>query len=197
MNINVSNIQSFYNLAKQEIIENRPKKALIYIQIHLINHPSDANAYLLKGNIYSLLKQYQNSIIQYDKCNKINPSIAECYNSLAYSYSKLNKYQTAIKLVSTAIELNPKFLDAYYNKGIFLMKSKTKYAFNEALKTFTKLYTLNRNMHEALLQRGICLVRLGRLEEALIEINTLNLFSKIRPFRRSFDRNKYFHRKSS
>ena len=159
MNINVSNIKSFYNLAKQEIIENRPKKALIYIQIHLINHPSDANAYLLKGNIYSL-------------CNKINPSIAECYNSLAYSYSKLNKYQTAIKLVSTAIELNPKFLDAYYNKGIFLMKSKTKYAFNEALKTFTKLYTLNRNMHEALLQRGICLVRLGRLEEALIEINT-------------------------
>ena len=132
MNINVSNIQSFYNLAKQEIIENRPKKALIYIQIHLINHPSDAYAYLLKGNIYSLLKQYQNSIIQYDKCNKINPSIAECYNSLAYSYSKLNKYQTAIKLVSTAIELNPKFLDAYYNKGIFLMKSKTKYAFNEA-----------------------------------------------------------------
>ena len=52
------------------------------------------------------------------------------------------------------------------------MKSKTKYAFNEALKTFTKLYSLNRNMHEALLQRGICLVRLGRLEEALIEINT-------------------------
>ena len=35
MNINVSNIQSFYNLAKQEIIENRPNKALIYIQIHL------------------------------------------------------------------------------------------------------------------------------------------------------------------
>ena len=172
MNINVSDIQSFYNLAKQEIIENRPKKALIYIQFHLKNHPLDAYAYLLKGNIYSLLKQYQNSIIQSDKCNKINPSIAECYNSLAYSYSKLNKYQTAIKLVSTAIELNPKFLDAYYNKGIFLMKSKTKHAFNEALKTFTKLYSLNRDMHEALLQRGICLVRLGRLEEALIEINT-------------------------
>ena len=164
MNINV---QSFYNLAKQEIINNRPKKALIYIQIHLKNHPSDAYAYLLKGNIYSLLNNYQNSIIQY----KINPSIAECYNSLAYSYSKLNKFQTAIKLVSTAIELNPKFLDAYYNKGIFLMKTKTKFAFSEALKTFTKLYSLNRNMHEALLQRGICLVRLGRLEEALIELN--------------------------
>ena len=52
------------------------------------------------------------------------------------------------------------------------MKLKTKYSFNEALKTFTKLYSLNRNMHEALLQRGICLVRLNRLEEALIEINT-------------------------
>ena len=91
---------------------------------------------------------------------------------MAYSYSKLNKYQTAIKLISKAIELNPKFLDAYYNKGIFLMKSKTKYAFNEALKTFTKLYSFDKNMNEALLQRGICLVRLGRLEEALIELKT-------------------------
>ena len=169
MNINDSTFESFYNLAKQKIIENSPNKALIYIQFHLKLHPSDAYAYLLKGNIYSLLKQYDNSIIQYDKCNKINPSIPECYNSLAYSYSKLNKYQTAIKLVSRAIELNPKFLDAYYNKGIFLMKTKTKYSFNEALKTFTKLYSIDRNMHEALLQRGICLVRLGRLEEALIE----------------------------
>ena len=172
MNINNNTFESYYNLAKQQIIENNPNKALIYIQIHLKLYPSDAYAYLLKGNIYCLLKQYENSIIQYDKCNKINPSIPECYNSLAYSYSKLSKYQTAIKLVSTAIELNPKFLDAYYNKGIFLMKLKTKYSFNEALKTFTKLYSLNRNMHEALLQRGICLVRLNRLEEALIEINT-------------------------
>ena len=56
MNINVSDIQSFYNLAKQEIIENRPQKALIYIQFHLKNNPLDAYAYLLKGNIYSLLK---------------------------------------------------------------------------------------------------------------------------------------------
>ena len=152
MSINNSTFESYYNLAKQQIIENNPKKALIYIQIHLKLHPLDAYAYLLKGNIYSILKQYENSIVQYDKCNKINPNISECYNSLAYSYSKLNKYQTAIKLVSTAIELNPKFLDAYYNKGIFLMKLKTKYSFNEALKTFTKLYSLDRNMHEALLQ---------------------------------------------
>ena len=172
MSINNSTFESYYNLAKEQIIENHPKKALIYIQIHLKLHPLDAYAYLLKGNIYSILKQYENSIVQYDKCNKINSNISECYNSLAYSYSKLNKYQTAIKLVSTAIELNPKFLDAYYNKGIFLMKLKTKYSFNEALKTFTKLYSLDRNMHEALLQRGICLVRLERLEEALIELNT-------------------------
>ena len=154
MKLNESVFESYYNLAKQQIIDNHPQKALTYIQIHLNLHPSDAYAYLLKGNIYSLLKQYEESIIQYDKCNKINPSISECYNSLAYSYSKLNKYQTAIKLVTTAIELNPQFLDAYYNKGIFLMKSKTKSSFNEALKTFTKLYSLNRNMHEALLQRG-------------------------------------------
>ena len=83
------------------------------------------------------MKDYENSIIQYDKCNKINPKISECYNSLAYSYSKLHKYQTAIKLVSTAIELSPNFLDAYYNKGIFLMKSKTNSSFGEALKIFT------------------------------------------------------------
>ena len=88
-----STSESYYNLAKQQIIENNPKKALLFIQIHLKLYPSDANAYLLKGNIYSLLKQYDNSIIQYDKCNKINPSVSECYNSLAYSYSKLNKFQ--------------------------------------------------------------------------------------------------------
>ena len=109
MNKNDSIFESYYNLAKQHIIDNNPKKALISIQIHLKLHPSDAYAYLLKGNIYSLLKQYEKSIEQYDKCNKINPSIAENYNSLAYSYSKMNKYQSAIKLVSIAIELNPKF----------------------------------------------------------------------------------------
>ena len=41
MNINDSTFESFYNLAKQKIIENSPNKALIYIQIHLKLHPSD------------------------------------------------------------------------------------------------------------------------------------------------------------
>ena len=31
------------------------------------------------------------------------------------------------------------------------MNSKIKYAFNEALKTFTKLYSFDNNMNEALL----------------------------------------------
>ena len=115
----MENENEYYKLSKQEYHAGNFKKALLYIEINIKLYPYDYLSYLLKGNIETLLSEYEKSIISYEKGIKIKPNNAKLHNDLSFSLSKINKYNTAILESDRAIHLNPFYEDAYFNKGLF------------------------------------------------------------------------------
>lgn len=55
-------------------------------------HPTYKNAYLLLGNCYNYLQQYDSSIVNYQTALKLDQNYQEAFNNLAITYQQAGKY---------------------------------------------------------------------------------------------------------
>lgn len=153
--------------ARENFICCKISKALIYVEKFLKLYPLNLEGLLLKAECYSELQIYDISINILKKALEIKPKNLKTYMLLSDNYAQINKYHTAINYLNYALEIVPLSTVALYNKAIYYMKLRS---FNLALKILNKIITINPNNYEYYLQRGICLEKLGRLEEAHLEI---------------------------
>ena len=76
-------------------------------------------AYVRRGNVHYVLKEYQKAIADYTKAIKLKSDYAEAYEKRGIVYYELKGYQEAIANYTMAINLNPDdFAAPYYNRGL-------------------------------------------------------------------------------
>ena len=77
-----------------------------------------AKEYLLRGNDYDNLGQYEKAIKDYDEAIRLDPQRAVAYYNRGFTYDNLGQYEKAIQDYDEAIRLDPQDALAYYNRGV-------------------------------------------------------------------------------
>lgn len=116
-------------------------------------NPNFTDAYINRGLVYNELKEYKNSIADYDKAIEMDCKCALAFNNRGYSKFLAGDLDGALKDYNKAILLNPKMKMALDNKAMLFSK-----ACMEDDKDFGEKYYLSL---------GIVELREGNIAEAI------------------------------
>lgn len=128
------------------------KTAIPYLQKAVEIHPKYRNAYLLMGNAYNYMKDYDNARKAYQMCLKIDPVYVDAKNNLALTYREAGKTEgerqnlpKAIELLEQAHTMNPKDFETVRLLGVASAFSGNK---EKAIQWFQKSVEIEpRNAH--------------------------------------------------
>jgi tetratricopeptide (TPR) repeat protein len=118
-----------------------------------------AEAYLMRGDSYSEIKDYDHAIADYNQAIRLKPDYAEAYNNRGYAYYWKNEGAKAIADYSRALELRPHYAYAYNNRGAAYMASGHP---DQAINDFAHALELQPDFPQAYINRGNAYLRLGR-----------------------------------
>jgi len=88
-------------------------EAIMYFTLAIKLDPSLLDAYLNRGDLYTLLKKDTLAIEDYTSVILLDPTRANVYLSRSTSYYELKKYNEAIEDCNKAIGISPNYVDAY------------------------------------------------------------------------------------
>jgi len=88
----------------------------------VLEYPNDERAYLLLGEYYYKLQEYNTAISCFNSSIKINKDFEQVYNMLGYTYRYLENFMAAEKAFKKYISLNPDDPNPYDSYGELLMK---------------------------------------------------------------------------
>jgi tetratricopeptide (TPR) repeat protein len=118
-----------------------------------------AEAYLRRGDEYSIIKDYDHAIVDYSQAIQLKPEYAEAYNNRGYAYYWNYESTRAIADYSQAIKLRPDYAYAYNNRGAAYMMSGDS---EKAIRDFDRAIELEPNFPQAYTNRGNAYLHLGR-----------------------------------
>ena len=105
-------------------------------------------------------------------CNealKLNPNLAEAYNSRGIVHVRLRENDQAILDFDKAVELKPNDATFYFNRGVFYTNDLEQH--ERAIEDFDKALELKADYAEAYCARGNAYSDLGQYERALQDYN--------------------------
>lgn len=130
-----------------------------------------------KGLTLKRLRQYPEAVAAYSAAIRHNPSYTEAYIALGKTYGEMGKPDKAIETFQKAVKRDPTAAKAYYELGAVYLDLKKDY--NKAAESFTKATQLDAQYDLAFYSLGVSLTELGRLDEAVIALETaLSVSSK-------------------
>lgn len=101
------------------------RKAIPHLKEAVRIHPNYRNAHLLMGNAYNYMKDYDNAIIAYQNCLKIDPTYDEAKGNLALTYRDAGKtageqqnLPKAMQLLEQAYKYNSKDFETVRLLGV-------------------------------------------------------------------------------
>jgi tetratricopeptide (TPR) repeat protein len=96
-------------------------------QVPTVSQPSvaigsleTAEAYLMRGDDFSEIQEYDRAILDYDQAIRLKPDYAEAHNNRGYAYYWKGDATHAIADYSQAIELRPNRVSSFPSPGLFL-----------------------------------------------------------------------------
>jgi tetratricopeptide (TPR) repeat protein/S1-C subfamily serine protease len=123
---------------------------------------------VVKAGIYDIIHNYAITNIE----PRFNPNNPIDLLNLSNRMWRLGAYQEALDSLNLAIQIQPKLYQAWYLRGILLLRQDKQ----EALNSFYRSTIIEPKFTPSWRWRGIILEYFNRLEEALISIDTaLNL----------------------
>lgn len=122
--------------------------------IYIKKYPQNECLYNNRGNIYKMLKKYDEAIEDYKKALSLNPKYVSPYIGEMNLYIMKGNDDKVLEITNKIIELEPKYNDAYYWRGVvFYNKRKYSNALNDfnlaikfGLKNNQALYYLKGNI---------------------------------------------------
>jgi tetratricopeptide (TPR) repeat protein len=143
-----------------EVVENMPDVEASGIE----------NPYLLRGNIYSWLRDYEKSIADFTLAVATNRDCADAYVGRGGAYINLGQYEAAQADLEKAIGLDASIALAHYNRGLmntFLAR------FDEALTDLNRAIELDPTHANAYWLRGYTYYDLGDTAHAMDDMEYL------------------------
>ena len=146
--------------------ESDLKQAITYLNKALEIHPNYKNAYLIKGNAYLLLKEFEAAIGSYQYALSIDMGYAEARRNVLIAYTEAARYygeerndvEKALQLLNQLLVLDPSNMEGLRLAGVAY---GVKGEFQKAISYFNRILVLDPNNTEALRNIGISHLQLG------------------------------------
>ncbi|MFH1860914.1 MAG: tetratricopeptide repeat protein, partial [bacterium] len=126
--------------------------------------PILANIFYTKGTLLEEQKRYEDSIVCYDACLKLQMQNSSCWQHKAIAFERLDKKTDAIFCYDNFLSLEPNNIDALYAKSVLLYEVKN---YEIANKCLDKLLGVSPKHLGAWKQKGLALSSLGKYDEAI------------------------------
>ncbi len=109
------------------------------------------NALNFLGIIFFHLKDYQQSIIYFDKAVKLKSNIPDLYNNYSLALCQLSKFKIALECLDKATYIKPDYVDAFYNKANIYFQLKD---YEKSIENYRQAIKINPKFNNAFLNLG-------------------------------------------
>lgn len=130
--------------------------------------------YIARGVLYSMLRNYESAISDFDKALQLMPDYPVALMGKAYASAMLLPTAkdpnplAVIEIYDRAIRQNPMLVYAWFNKGNIYYDGA---AYDRAEESFSKAIELNPELGEAYYNRGLARMQLGMRNEAFADFS--------------------------
>jgi tetratricopeptide (TPR) repeat protein len=143
-----------------------------------------ADNYFNRGNTLCLSGDYEGGIKAYDQDIQIQP-FHEVYQNLGLALFYLDREEDALVSFNKAIELDKTFYQAWYNRGVLLLKrtkdiylfpgsldlsEESKKQYQEAIASFNKTIEIEQKYHRAWYDRAECYAIIQEVDLAIKDL---------------------------
>ncbi len=142
----------------------RNEEAIIEFAKHIKMKPKDSVAYVVRGDSYDDIMQFEKAIEDYSKSIELEPTLAEAYDKRGVVYAELGDFEKSIKDFNKAIELYPENAKYYFNRSI---THDNLGNVDKTISDCTKAIELNENYAKAIYNRGTSYSEKGECEKAI------------------------------
>ncbi len=125
--------------------------------------PDLAEAYFTRAEAHYNLEQYQRALQDLDNAISLKPDWTEAFFDRAMALRRLGRPQEAITDLTSAIKLDPKLTEGYCIRGQLVSDPR------HAIWNFNRVIELDPNHVSAYANRAICLAKLGKYADALVD----------------------------
>jgi len=168
LKLNDRNAVTWNNRGKVLLAQRKPTLALKDVQHAIDLNPSFPLAHFNLGRIYHTLQDWEQAVAAYDQAIKLNSSLSDFYLNRGNSLMMLGEYNKAERDFNQSIKINKQKGDAYVGlSNLYLSKDLPEQAFRYA----DKGVSIAPKDPFALNARGWALYKLGRTQEALLDLN--------------------------
>jgi tetratricopeptide (TPR) repeat protein len=127
------------SLAKALMIINQVQQALPYAIEYTRHKPDDAEGYVVAGQAYRKLGEFQKAADVLEDAIKLNPDSYDARYNLGFSLGRLGRTEEAIQQVQEAEKLKPHSAEATYELGMLLAKRRDEQAAQSKFQAFQQL----------------------------------------------------------
>lgn len=146
-----------------DIPRTQIEKDLVDAQSNVKSMPSNPDAHLDLGLVYSQLGQTGKAMEHYNQALKLNKNYADAYHQIGRLYLSEGKDDEAIKSFNKAVEINPSFAVAQYELGSLAFKNKK---YEKAAEYYKKTIEANSMLADPYYYLGVCYEKLGKKDLA-------------------------------
>jgi tetratricopeptide (TPR) repeat protein len=157
-------VEFYLNQVKSLTTQGKFEEAKAELSDCIRLHHNSVAAYILRGNVYLNLDQFQRALDDYNKAIELEPKNAEVFWRRGNMYDKLGENQLALQDFERAIKLNPKLGEAYCGRGLAKSRGGDEQG---AARDYDKAIQCNPQFAESYNNRGILRSVLGNVKAAL------------------------------
>lgn len=123
------NAKNYLTLADAYFASNKTRQAKETLEKTVKRFPKDTEALLKLGELFFLVRQYENAITQINAALKIDENLAHAYFLKGSVFKEMGDTTKAISSMQTAIEQDNKYYDAFVSIGVLYASRKNPLAF--------------------------------------------------------------------
>lgn len=154
--------------AKLEIDKNDYKKAISFIDKSISMNPSDAEAYQMKGDIWTSVQYFDKALESYENALLLEPYSAPLFYNMGNCYIYLKKPDQAIIMMDQAIAFNPQYVLALSVRAGLLFEKQN---YQAAIDDYTAILSYNAYFYPALRGRAMSYLNLDNYSAAIQDFN--------------------------
>jgi tetratricopeptide (TPR) repeat protein len=129
VNIDSANAKNYVTLADVYFANNKTRYAKETLESTVKKFPKSTEALLKLGELFFLVRQYENAITQINSALKIDENLAHAYYLKGSVFKEMGDTTKAISSMQTAIEQDNKYYDAFVSVGVLYASRRNPLAF--------------------------------------------------------------------
>ncbi len=172
--IDSTKAEFYLTLVDAYFASNKTRQAKELLEIVSKRFPDNTEGLLKLGELFFLVRQYENAIAQINKVLKIDENIARAYYLKGSVFKEMGDTTKAISSMQTAIEQDNKYFDAFVDIGLMYSVRKNPLAFEY----FDNALRLKPGNESAMYAKAKLLQDMNKVAEAIAEYEKMLSINK-------------------